>query len=93
MAALFASSSAEEPYYRRISLRTSLLYALMSAFTAGTEMVRIATLAEERNARGDLVLGVVSPGVLARRRTALGTRCPEVYEARNKAGETVRYSL
>lgn len=58
MASLFASWSAEEPYYRRVSLRTSFLCALMSAFIAGAEMVRIASMIRESNLRGDLVLEV-----------------------------------
>ncbi len=58
MAPLFASRSAEEPYYRRISSRASFLYALLSAFMSGAEMVRIAVMVRDRPPQDDLVLEV-----------------------------------
>ena len=53
---LFASLSGDEPAYRRIPLRTGLLFTLVSAFIAGAEMVRISELPRDRGSRQDLVL-------------------------------------
>ncbi len=58
MAPLFSSLFAEEPDYQRLSLRTSFLYALMSAFIAGAELVRIAGMVKGGGHRDDLVLEV-----------------------------------
>jgi hypothetical protein len=52
------SLSIEELNYRRISLRTSFWFALMSAFTLGAEVVRITAMVKDGNHRGDLVLDV-----------------------------------
>ena len=93
MAPLFASWPAEERNYRCISLRTSALYALGSAFIAGAKMVRIVTLDNDRNAPGGFSARRGVTGALARKRTALATKGLEVFEARNKAGETVRYRV
>ena len=48
----------EPPAYKRITLRQSLLFALMSAFMIGFEFVVIEDLLEARRSRQDLVFEV-----------------------------------
>lgn len=56
---LFTSLRDGEPGYRRITLRTSLLFAVVSAFIAGAEMVRITAALKGDGVQEDLAFEVV----------------------------------
>ena len=90
---LFASLSGDEPAYRRIPLRTGLLFTLVSAFIAGAEMVRISELVRDRGARQDLVLELAFLALWLAIALRVGARGVGVVETASDRDGTRRYRM